>query len=84
MPRLRRHRARLRPGVALGRIAPMEPIDVINQRRRWSGQIVTAVAQIPGWVFVMPSVSGRPFSLAYALWWELEPVEDADAPVPPA
>lgn len=61
----------------------MEPIDVISQRRRWSGQIVTAVAQIPGWVFVMPSNSGRPFSLAYALWWELEVVEEASEDRPP-
>jgi hypothetical protein len=41
-------------------------IDVIGQSKWWMPQkmVVTSVAQIPGWVFVMPGRAGRPFSIA--------------------
>jgi hypothetical protein len=46
---------------------------VIGERRIWRPQnmVVTAVAEIPGWVFVMPDRAGRPFSIAYAAWMEM-------------
>ena len=47
------------------------PKTTIGQRRVWSGGIVTSVAEVPGWVFVMPDKAGRPFSIAYAVWAEL-------------
>jgi hypothetical protein len=49
-------------------------MTVIGQRRFWSPQkmMVTAVAQIDGWVFVMPDKPGRPFSIAFAAWLELD------------
>lgn len=48
--------------------------SVLGQRRIWPPQKmgVTAVAQIDGWVFAMPDNAGRPFSIAYPAWFELD------------
>ncbi len=46
----------------------------VGKRKSWSGNIVVSVAQIDGWVFVMPEKAGRPFSIAYATWLELPDV----------
>jgi hypothetical protein len=56
---------------------PIPQPTLIGRRRSWSGNIVEAVAEIPGWVFVMPSgpsPAGRPFSIAYATWLTLPEV----------
>jgi hypothetical protein len=48
--------------------------DIVGQSKVWprvNGKVVTAVAQVPGWVFVMPKETGQPFSIAYAAWFEL-------------
>jgi hypothetical protein len=53
---------------------------VVGQCRAWSGGVVEAVAEIPGWVFVMPRAptpAGRPFSIAYALWLTLDEMPHA-------
>lgn len=63
---------------------PETVIDVIGQSKFWPPQKmrVTAVAQIPGWVFVMPQNAGRPFSIAYAHWLELEEMPRAVSETP--
>jgi hypothetical protein len=57
----------------------MTQISVIGEVRYWPNRSTTtaipeavkAVSECPGWVFVMPSRAGRPFSISYAVWVEL-------------
>lgn len=44
---------------------------------------VTAVATVPGWVFVMPQKAGRTFSIAYGVWVGLEDASPSDRPPTP-
>lgn len=48
------------------------PPIVTGQRKHWSGDVVTAIGQAPGWVFVQPGSgsAARPFAVAYAAWAE--------------
>ncbi|MGI4852066.1 MAG: hypothetical protein ACRYGR_09015 [Janthinobacterium lividum] len=54
--------------------------DIIGERRWWHEKAVTAVAEVPGWVFVMPDLAGRPFSIAYAAWLELTSADSRQTP----
>ena len=67
-------------------------MSAIGERRFWPAQkqYVRAVAECPGWIFVMPEWAARPFAVPYAIWIELDDpsqsvplAHETTAPPPP-